>query len=358
MNVQFLIGCYALICLSIITYNCYCIVMFRYRDTSREKYRESLYEQMLSGMSEGYDKGYLRKKLYKIDGLLAYDEALSDLKKENAQLYEECRKNNSEIIRELVHVYSGRNVMQQACFAYVLCSSGAVRYSASEEMFIFLMRLIRNSNIYCRENAMRSLCASGRAEFVIGALEIINDSDIYYNPRLITEDLLSFSGDRELLIDRIWQVIDRMKPEMRVALLNFIRFASGKWGDRMLEILKESSDTEEVIAAVRYFGKYPEQKAFPEVIGRLDTEQWEINAVIMSVLASYPGEETMKILKAGLCSRNWYVRNNAAESISRLDPDYDTIRDVLEGQDPYARQALRFRMEQAMKKEKGGERNG
>lgn len=356
MNVQFLIGCYAVICLSIITYNCYCVLLFRYKDQSREKNKAVIYEYLKEdGQLADRDRRDLRKRLEKIDALLAFDEVLEELKKTDESHFEACRKSTSGIIRELVKVYSGRNIMQQACFAYVLCSSGAVRYSSSDEMFSFLLGLTRNSNIYCRENAMRALYSSSRTESVLKGLEIINGSDIYYNPKLITEGLLSFSGDKELLIGRIWTVIDRMKPEMRVALLNFIRFASGRWGERMLELIKSSPDTEERIAALRYFGKYPDISVFPVIKDLLGTEQWEINAVIMTVLASYPGEETISILKEGLCSRNWYVRNNAAESIYRLYPDYDSVRDVLEGQDPYARQALKFRFEKAAMEKRGDE---
>ena len=91
-----------------------------------------------------------------------------------------------------------------------------------------------------------------------------------------------------------------------------------------------------------------EYKAIMTLETQRKKEQWEVVAVAMTVLASYPGEETVELLKQGLYSRNWYVRSNAAESLSRLRADYQQLRDVLEGPDPYARQILRFQLEHAM----------
>ena len=104
------------------------------------------------------------------------------------------------------------------------------------------------------------------------------------------------------------------------------------------------------IACLRYFGHYPSAEALPLIrrFAQQGEEQWEVVAVAMTVLASYPGEETVELLKQGLYSRNWYVRSNAAESLSRLRADYQQLRDVLEGPDPYARQILRFQLEHAM----------
>lgn len=52
------------------------------------------------------------------------------------------------------------------------------------------------------------------------------------------------------------------------------------------------------------------------------------------------------MLRRCLSSRVWYVRQNAAQSLCDLGLDLDDLRDVLEGDDRFARDAIVYRWEE------------
>ena len=234
--------------------------------------------------------------------------------------------------------------MKKACYAYELAHFRVTALAPSDALTAFLLGMVSEGSIYRRENAMRALYASGQVKSVVQALQMIDESEHFYNDKLITEGLLSFAGDREELISTIWPLIHQFRSEIRVEVLNFVRFGSARWGQQMLALLKSTNDSETAIACLRYMGRYPLAEALPYVRAEAaQTDNWERCAVAMTVLASYPGEETITLLKQGLLSTNWYVRANASNSLFRLGADYAQIRDVLEGPDRYARQILNYR---------------
>lgn len=354
MNVQFLIGCYAVICLSMIAYNCFCILFFRGRDDYVARHSRQCSALLSDPDSLDNPKKYrrLKRHLRRVDDLLAFSDALETLKKEQPERYAACQDQAARLLCSLVPVYSRRAAMQQACFAHTLAQFGVAKRHLTEEMTRFLLEMLHDSSVYCRENAMRALYASGRTDLVMRGLRRVDESGDFFNARLITEGLLSFDGDRESLISVLWAELPALRTEMQVAVLNFIRFGSGQWADAMLALLKETTDVEIAIACLRYFGRFPDHRALPLVEQQAQqTEQWEIAAVAMAVLASYPGENTVQLLKQGLSSRNWYVRYNAAASLCRLNVTYEQVRDMLEGQDPYARQMLLFQLERTWQEE-------
>lgn len=354
MNVQFLIGCYAVICLSMIAYNCFCILFFRQRDDYVARRSQRCHALLSDPDSLNDTEKYrrLERHLRRVDDLLAFGDALEKLKKEQPEHYAACQEQAAQLLCSLVQVYDRRPAMQQACFAHILAACGAVKQHPTEEMIRFLLAMLQDSSVYCRENAMRALYASGRSDLVLLGLERMNESGDFFNARLITEGLLSFDGDRGALIEALWAKLPELRPEMQVAVLNFIRFGSGQWGDEMLALLQTTTDVEVSIACLRYFGRFPDLRALPLVEQKAQLkDQWEIAAVAMAVLASYPGENTIQLLKQGLSSRNWYVRYNAAASLCRLNVSYEQIRDMLEGEDPYARQMLLFQMERLWQEE-------
>ena len=340
MSVQLLIAMYAIICLSMIAYNCVCALWFRSRD-GRMKRICRRYQALIDRgqWPEGPGRRRLLRRLGRVNELLAFSDALEQ---SGIPLTEACGA--VEILRDLLPRYVRRSDMKRACYAHALARFRVTALAYSDELIVFLLGMVSGGSIYRRENAMRALYASGQAEPVVQALQMIDESEYYYNEKLIAEGLLSFSGDREGLISALWPLLDRFHSEMRVAVLNFVRFGSAHWGQEMLELLERTDDAETAIACLRYLGRCPFPEALPAVRAEAaQTDSWERCAVAMTALASYPGEETIALLKQGLVSTNWYVRANASASLFRLGADYSQIQDVLEGPDPYARQILNYR---------------
>lgn len=349
MSVQILIGIYASICLSMIAFNCFYTVWFRVRDWRiarlNRKYQTSL---QAGALPAGRGRRKLLRRLGRVDELMAFCDALEQMK---ASVPQEVMREAAAMLGELLPRYARRSDMHQACYARELACFHVMEAAPSEALTAFLLELSQSGSIYRRENALRALYAGGQVAPVTEALHLVDEGDQYFNTRLITEGLLSFSGDREALIAALWPQLERYGSEMRVAVLNFVRFGSGNWGGPMLALMRTTKDMETAIACMRYFGRYPKAEALPLLLHEASCmDKWERSGVAMTALAAYPGDESIQALKRGLSSTNWYVRSNAADSLLKLGADYAQLRDVLEGPDRYARQMLRYRFQQSLRK--------
>lgn len=98
-------------------------------------------------------------------------------------------------------------------------------------------------------------------------------------------------------------------------------------------------------AAIRYLGKYPFSKAYEVLCGFAEEnseQKWEYAAIASTALGSYPCENTVHILKKNLYSRNWYVRLNSAASLKNLGITYSELSDIIDGNDRYASEIIKY----------------
>ena len=108
-------------------------------------------------------------------------------------------------------------------------------------------------------------------------------------------------------------------------------------------------------SCIRYFGKYHYEPAFSYLIAfaeHSEESRWEYTAIAASALGNYPGKRTEEALKSLLSSRNWYIRYNASESVEKLGLDYTDLIDIFEGEDRYAREIMRYRLDEKKMKER------
>ena len=133
------------------------------------------------------------------------------------------------------------------------------------------------------------------------------------------------------------------------AVLDYIRFQSGNYCDRMLEILRdERRDKELRLSAIRYFGRYPDPSARPLLLGFLqdrDPTRWEFSAISASALAAYPGQDVVDGLLQAMHSPHWHVRRNASASLEAHGLTYEEMLQILAGEDRYAREMLTYQLE-------------
>ena len=185
---------------------------------------------------------------------------------------------------------------------------------------------------------------------VVKGLEIESAAEAQIHEKITTEILLDFSGDHEKLIGKLWEKFDGFSGGVQLAVLNYIRFQSGQWKDEMLAVMMdEERDKELRFSAIRYFAKYPWEKAEKFIIDLAlseDETKWEGSAICASALASYSGEEVIEALRRSVHSRNWYVRYNAAESLQKLGMNYEKLLDIIRGGDRYAREMVMYRLEE------------
>lgn len=357
MNAETLIYAYLIICTAMIVFNCVCIFVFRSRDRLLQQRGTRLKDEITgqiwllqngAPVSEEHLR-FLRRKLRRIGNLMAFDAVLEEFLTQKpglAQAYiAETRSVFTWVTAE--NLYHGP--MQMAYFAYVLCKyrilSGKTVPLAAE----FLTRLLEEPSLYCRENALQAIYSTGDSEFVLRALRQLDKSGRFHHGKLITDGLLTFSGDQQKLSRMLWENFEAFSPSVQAAILDYIRFGGVRLADELLPVLAdEGRDDELRFSCIRYFGKYPDSRAYPLLLSFLkypEARRWEYAAISATALGSYPGERTILALKRAMSSSSWYVRFNASKSLEAFRLTYQDLGDVMDSGDRYAREILQYRLD-------------
>ena len=87
------------------------------------------------------------------------------------------------------------------------------------------------------------------------------------------------------------------------------------------------------------------ERCADDLAENLENRSWEYQAIATSALKSYPGDTTFRILVKNLSSSNWHVRQNSAISCEKLGYTYQDLINVFDGNDRYAREIIRYRLD-------------
>lgn len=374
---EVLIYGYGAVCLSMIVFNIIYNIVLRRKEPKTTKRAEQLRKVITE--TYGPDAGgkdnlpasdvpeitdffkNARLKPERSEDLLTLSEALSGMTSEGDQETAErfIRALQSQLPR-LAELYLKKDNMQKAYFAAFLQN---YRRSSEYDSFLLerLLKYASQENMYCRINALDALYAVGNAEYVVKAVAIQDRMEVFLHEKVLTEGLLSFSGDHGKLTARLLERFDGFSVKTRHAVLNYIRFQSGNYKEFMYRIMTDEKEDRELrLSAIRYFGRYPWDPARECLIAFAEDKEllnWEYAAVAAASLKDYRGEDVIRALKSALYSSNWYVRYNAAESLEAGGFSYSQLMDVMAGKDRYAREMMGYRLQgrRLMEKE-GGER--
>lgn len=349
--VENVIYIYMTICVLLLLFNVLYIFRTKLASRGRED-RIKKWARLLGIDGEKKEKDILltsktAEKLKKTDNLTAFQAAVSNNVSE-----EDAKKmflNNIPVFRELALEYGKRNAMERAFFAYVIASFGSPAESAGTISGI-LLGYLEDSTVYCRENVLHALYALGSEQAVEHAFEIISERGWYHNPKLISDGMVKFNGDKAALAKRLWDRRDEFEESVIIGVVQFAAaLKDSRLDDEFCRALgDEKLPTEVRFALVRYFGRHvyePARKILLDILGRhgLDDGQEAISAA--AALASYPGDETRKALISAVKSHNWYVRRNAAASLVRLGLTDAEEAEIRSSGDRYAVEMLDYIME-------------
>lgn len=357
MDVQTLIYAYLAICISMIVFNCACIFVFRLRDATLQK-RSVLFEERINAqiqrIKEGkpveeIHKAFLQKKLPRINHLMALDETLERLLQREPEAVWTYLREIGSVFTYLVINSKYRSTMKITYFAYLVKKYHIIERKPIHPIVTAMMSLLQEPGLYCRENALQAIYSSGDCGCVLQALLEVDRSPRFHHAKLLTDGLLSFSGEHEQLINTLWKAFDQFSTRMKVVILDYIRFSGKDMCPQLLQLLADSHQDDEIrFSCIRYFGKHPYDPAFPLLISFASDPQdrrWEYAAISATSLAAYPCQRSIDVLKKALSNANWYIRFNAAKSLERFDMGYLELIDVMDGSDRYAREILQYRMD-------------
>lgn len=357
MGSEILLYGYGAVCMCMLVYNIlYSLVMRRkdLRSERRVRRMTILVDVQLHRLREGSATEkrhihWLQRQLARVDGLACFDQVVEDrLRREDDPAVAAYRRSIQPVILETALAYSKRDTMEAAYFAYFLSRYRVERGRQVDTLQEIMVEYMLRDNLYCRVNALEALYSFGSVEYVAQAVCLLDKEGGFVHDKVLTDGLLSYTGDHHHLIALLWKDFDTLSITTQLSVLNYIRFQSGDYCREMLAILTdERRDKELRLAAIRYFGRYfylPALESLLKFAADRDMEHWEYAAVSASALVQYPEERSTAVLLEAVHSLNWYVRSNAATSLAEYGLDSQTLLDAAGGTDRYAQEMLAYQL--------------
>lgn len=299
-------------------------------------------------VSENHKK-FLQESLQRTASITAFDKALETIFITQPEFCEQYLMQTYPVFEYLTHRYISKDTIKIAYFPYILQKYDILKHDEEGKLTDILMELLRSLNVYCRENTLKAIYSMKNTETVIAALKVIDKNLSFHHPKLICDGLLSYKGDKEKLKEKLFESFNTYSVNMQLNILNYLRFGNIRCDEEMLELLtSEKADCELRFSAIRYFEKFPVDKAMPviqAIAENMEGRIWEYQAIASSALKSYPGDVTFRILVANLSSSNWHIRQNSAISLEKLGYTYHDLISVFDGNDRYAREIMRYRLD-------------
>lgn len=359
MSIETMIYAYLAICASMIVFNCVCVLAFHRRNRVLEK-RSSHLEKKILEQIQRLDEGkevekshldLLRKKMVRTNHLMAFDETLDRLQGQKAEEVRQYLSQISPVFTYLAMENKYRGSMKITYFAYVIQKYHVIEGKPVSAIIHVMMKLLEEDSLYCRENALRAIYSTGDCGCVLDALRVVDRNPVFHHAKLLTDGLLTFRGDQTQLARDLWGAFEQFSVQMRVVILDYIRFSGVDMCREMLTLLADDRQDDEIrFSCLRYFGKFHYEEAFPLLESFAENKRdsrWEYAAIAATALAAYPCEHSIEVLKKDLGSANWYIRFNAAKSLETFHLTYLELSDVMDGNDRYAREILQYRMDLA-----------
>lgn len=363
IRVDYLIYIYMVLCLCMLGFNLYYMGRIRWRGRYRpEKIAdwEAIVSSAVSNTENETDTAFFIRKLSGTQQLLIFYEAVQNLLADKKK-YDSVMKwlyDNREVFTAIGNIYKKRSFMEQSFYAYIIGEYRLCGNTQEDAIVKQMLLFVIKPSIYCRENALYALYASGEADIVVKAFILMNRHNIQHSRKLIMDGLLEFKGDKKELSEKIWAVWEEFSPYYQVAFIDFTRMISDQFCERYMQILHSETEREVKFAVIRYYRRFyytDAEKILQNYLNKWNRDDWEFAAISASTLESYPSEKTISALIQGMNSENWYIRDNASDSLIKI-ASVERLEEILDKiQDSYGKEMLVYKIESRKKMEGHGE---
>lgn len=246
--------------------------------------------------------------------------------------------------------YSRKPSLEKAYYASVCNRMPVSKHENYHVLADLLLTYLDDPSIYCKENVLKALYHFGLAKPIVSALHHLSGTRQLHDPKLISDGLLTYSGDKTELIEQLYDELPYFQTDYQIALINFFRLepAAEILKDRLITLINDHQTNIDLTCAVlRYYTKFPVTAYQSIIIACLEGDEyeltdWEPRSVAASALVSYPSPETVEALIRSIYSKHWYVRRNSAQALAVLKVPLEELSEVFEGDDSYAKNQLNY----------------
>ncbi len=260
-------------------------------------------------------------------------------KEQNPLIIKDFIKNFERYIKNLIKRYNRSNSnMKKIYIVYILSQYKLDRKYIGE----FLIKALDTNDLYLRAMIYKSLSNIGNINNFIEALNYMSINNQYLNEKIFTDNIDNFNGDKEKLNKSLINNINSFNYKIQIVIITHFRnVCENSVKEELFEILWKNKCNKEVKASIiKYFGKVKYDLAKDKLMEFLKNDEWEIKALSAKALGIYESEDVLEALMESIEDSNWYIRLNSAMSIINFSENQDTIKNVLNGKDRYARDIM------------------
>lgn len=288
----------------------------------------------------------MQKELKKTSNLYILEDILTEQREKKPENVEKYCIAISPLFQILINEYKEKDSVQKAYFMHVLLEFPSLMQNDDNSINYAMMHFVFDKSIYARENAMLFFYRKGLEHPVVNSLKKISKRNLHYSSKLLTDDLLTFTGNEKSLISLLLAEFNELKENFQVAIINYIRLNDAdKKEDIYQKLISRKYEKNVELAMIRYFSnnKYdPIVNFLTTIMKDKDMFSSEYRIVTASTLKTYDSKETRKLLVNGLCDKNFYVRKNSAVSLSKMDVSMEELKNAMKVEDKFAREMLEY----------------
>lgn len=335
-HVSFILGVFVVFFLLLLIYDIASLYQIKNEKALEEKRKQKLIN-IIKKKEQAKDSKKNQKLVNKLKKL-SYLHTFSIMLEEHTMIDEKplekivSKSSYDGVFISLALIYQKKDHLSKAYYAYLLHFVPIDQ----PEIIEFLHKALLSKSIYCIENALLAFCYLKDSDKVIDAYLLMSREQVLYEYKLVADGLAHFQGSKKVLCKKLYQHFDQFTEPLKIGFLIFFRQCKYDVSEELLERLIDGGMEKEVeIEIIRYFSKVLCDKVTTILLERLETNYYndfEYDVVMIQTLANYPGAKTIKVLKKSLSDYNYYVRYNAAKSLSKMT-DLKKIKGLT---DPFA----------------------
>lgn len=338
---------YMAVCVCLVGFNIACnYIYLRYKRKIEYKSREII--EAVKGESGDETDGAKGVEISEYN-LMAAEKAIDELRLSNPAAADRLCLKLMKSVYEDGGIDRVKNPEVKAYIMYLTEKYRLINKEKNPEFLDKIVELALSEDFFLRENALRVLYSIGDADALVGVLHKLDSEGIYHNDKLLHDGMLEYMGDKAVLWEKIRDEFDYFSTAFQVMFIKYFSFETSLLKEWITGLLCDRTrDAELHFACIRYLKKYPYEKARPvlyEIVKKRKDCLVGYRIAAASALASYPGGETLTLLKDLLKDSNWYVRKNAAGSIVQLENEKPEKLEVSDVKDSYGREALQYLIE-------------
>lgn len=347
MNI--IIEIYIFVCIMLLLFDIVFLISKNFKN--RKLYiRKNKIKDMVHQELENYEvqfglsnnlKDFLENRIKKTKNLIIFNNELDQIKNNKENLKNEILP---YILRQIEN-YQNKSNYEQAYYAYVISSFDYREGELDQRFYEMFLRFLDSKSLYVFSNTMDAIYKFSDSYLMIEAIKKSDKRNGFYHSKLLIDGLLDFKGDTNTLHSLIINKFYKYSALTQKSLLDYFRLKGSNVKDFCIDIIRNQIVEDEVLyAAMRYFIKYPDDRAKSIAMDFLKDDEgfWVKHLLSIKVLNNYDEFLVKEAIKRKVTSKNWHVRTSAISYLHDNTLSKGEIYSILSLDDKYANESLLY----------------